>query len=1047
VSTLFSTVLLAALAAGPAIAGEDALLKVGDHSLRVLTSDVLELISINTKDPDPARVTTWNLVDANYQFQAPLTSDFLVTANGQAVVIQSVLGFKRRPLYAPYWHRDLRIQNSLYLKLSRAVLDDQVVEVKNPTGTLWTTNIQYIATVDPERYSPLIHVNQEGYLPTLPKKALVGYYLGSSGELSISASLGFKIVNDSTGAQVYQGSLVWKPDVGYSYTPTPYQNIYVADFSSVTNPGTYRLVIPYLGSSLPFQIDGGIGLSFARAYALGLYHQRCGASNAFPFTRFTHGPCHTNKSDVPSPQSSFAFTWNTISNYSADYTNNPRHTAPQLKSEATQLYPFVNLGKIDVSGGHHDAGDYSKYTINSAGLIHYLIFAVDAFAGVASLDNLGLPESGNGISDLMEEAKIEADFLAKMQDADGGFYFLVYPKNREYEYNVLPDQGDPQVVWPKTTAVTAAGVAALAEMASSPRFKQQYPASAMLYMQKAQLGWKFLTNAVARFGKDGSYQKITTYGDEFMHDDELAWAACEMYLATTNAAYQQKLFAWFPNPDDSATFRYSWSRLYDSYGKAIRSYAFAARTGRLTTNQLDSTYLGKCVNELTLGAQDHLVRAQDNAYGTSFPLQSKSYRQAGWYFSGGPAFDLAVAYQLSARSDFLEALLSNLNYEAGANPVNICYVSGLGTKRQREIVHQYAQNDRRVLPPSGFPIGNIQAGFDGGDAYQSEQGALCFPQEWTTTAPYPFYDRWADAYDYETEFVVLDLARSLASTAFLATFGSTKTQAWVSAAAQIVAPTEAVPTLPLTATLNAPGLDLSRARVVWEALGQEPFYGTNYTFTPASNGVTYWIEAEAQWPDGRRVFASTNVFVTNRPPTISVEATDPIGWRVGPDPAVFTISRAGNANFPMTVNFSLGGTATGGIDYRTVSNFVTLAAGATSTNLVIMPVAGTNVIASKTVILAISANTNYLVGATNSTFITIAGNSGPITSTEFASGAATLTWASVAGKVYQVLYKNSLSASNWSTFSTNITASGSLTTWTDATATAPQRYYRISQVH
>jgi len=453
------------------------------------------------------------------------------------------------------------------------------------------------------------------------------------------------------------------------------------------------------------------------------------------------------------------------------------------------------------------------------------------------------------------------------------------------------------------------------------------------------------------------------------------------------------------------------------------------------------------VNELTLGAQDHLVRAQDNAYGTSFPLQSKSYRQAGWYFSGGPAFDLAVAYQLSARSDFLEALLSNLNYEAGANPVNICYVSGLGTKRQREIVHQYAQNDRRVLPPSGFPIGNIQAGFDGGDAYQSEQGALCFPQEWTTTAPYPFYDRWADAYDYETEFVVLDLARSLASTAFLATFGSTKTQAWVSAAAQIVAPTEAVPTLPLTATLNAPGLDLSRARVVWEALGQEPSYGTNYTFTPASNGVTYWIEAEAQWPDGRRAFASTNVFVTNRPPTVSVEATDPIGWRVGPDPAVFTISRAGNANFPMTVNFSLGGTATGGIDYRTVSNFVTLAAGATSTNVVIMPVAGTNLTASKTVILAISASTNYLVGATNSTFITIAVNSGPITSTEFASGAATLTWASVAGKVYQVLYKNSLSASNWSTFSTNITASGSLTTWTDATATAPQRYYRISQVH
>jgi len=41
-------------------------------------------------------------------------------------------------------------------------------------------------------------------------------------------------------------------------------------------------------------------------------------------------------------------------------------------------------------------GDYSKYTINSAALIHSLIFAVDAFEGAGDLDNLGLPESGDG---------------------------------------------------------------------------------------------------------------------------------------------------------------------------------------------------------------------------------------------------------------------------------------------------------------------------------------------------------------------------------------------------------------------------------------------------------------------------------------------------------------------------------------------------------------------------------------------------------------------------------------------------------------------------
>jgi hypothetical protein len=41
-----------------------------------------------------------------------------------------------------------------------------------------------------------------------------------------------------------------------------------------------------------------------------------------------------------------------------------------------------------------------------------------------------------------------------MQDDDGGFYFLVYPRDRAYENDVLPDHGDPQIVWPKNTAAT-----------------------------------------------------------------------------------------------------------------------------------------------------------------------------------------------------------------------------------------------------------------------------------------------------------------------------------------------------------------------------------------------------------------------------------------------------------------------------------------------------------------------------------------------------------------------------------------------------------------
>src|SRR5205823_3382333 len=233
------------------------------------------------------------------------------------------------------------------------------------------------------------------------------------------------------------------------------------------------------------------------------------------------------------------------------------------------------------------------YTINSSALVHTLVFAADVLPGVGALDNLGLPESGDGKSDILQEAKWEADFLARMQDDDGGFYFLVYPRDRQYENDVLPDSGEAQIVWPKNTAVTGAAVAALAQAASSPLFKKQFPEAAEIYLAKAKKGWDFLERAIAKYGRDGAYQKITHYGDDFMHDDEIAWAACELFLATGDLGFHKRLIASF-DPADPDTRRWGWWRLYESYGRAIRSYAFATKSGRLKREQLDQSFLRRC---------------------------------------------------------------------------------------------------------------------------------------------------------------------------------------------------------------------------------------------------------------------------------------------------------------------------------------------------------------------------------------------------------------------------------------------------------------------
>jgi len=711
---------------------------------------------------------------------------------------------------------------------------------------------------------------------------MVGYWAGSLGEVSIPGNSGFTLVDANTGATVYSGSLTSRLDSGWTYTRAPYTNVYEADFSSFTTPGQYRLVVPGMGASLPFNITDGVAMAFARTYALGLYNQRCGTNIALPWSRYVHDGCHTNPASVPWPASNpaYAFTWTTISNYALQLNpDNPPQVAHAMNAN-TLLFPYINQGPVDVSGGHHDAGDYSKYMTDSASTLHALMFAVDSLPGVAQLDNLGIPESGDGISDVMQEAKWEADYIAKMQDADGGFYFIVYPIDREYESNVTPDHGDPQVVWPKTSTATASAVAALAQCASSPTFKAAYPQVAATYLTKAKLGWSFLTNAIAKYGKNGIYQKITHYGDDFADQDELAWAACEMFLATGDPGIQQTLESWY-SPTNPATWRWGWWHMSECYGNAARSYAFAVSSGRLQPSQIDSNYMAQCQAEVIAGGDMEYSFYQQSAYGTSFPTETKAVQGAGWYFSNDQAFDMAVAYQLNHNTNYITAMLANMNYEGGCNPANVCYLTGLGWKRQRDIVSQYELNAGRKSPPSGEPVGNIDDTFSILPPYGTTLTALTYSQD-SGANQFPFYDRWGDSWNVDNEFVILNQARSLGSLTFLAAQTSLATQPWVAVPGQITMTTIDTNAGTMQFTLSAPGVDLTTAKIVWETRdAPDPVMTQTYDYTPVIND-NQWIEVEATLPDGRRVF-STNSFTPTVANVVWVDGSVPTGAEAGSD--------------------------------------------------------------------------------------------------------------------------------------------------------------------
>jgi hypothetical protein len=209
----------------------------------------------------------------------------------------------------------------------------------------------------------------------------------------------------------------------------------------------------------------------------------------------------------------------------------------------------------------------------------------------------------------------------------------------------------------------------------------------------------------------------------------------------------------------------------------------------------------------------------------------------------------------------VDAILKNLNYEGGCNPVNVTYLTGLGWRRQREVVDQYSENDRRVLPKDGVPISNLEEGFVWTFTYGYEMSPLCFPSDGAQIAPYPMYDRWCDFFNVSTEASTTDTTRSFATAVWLAAQTALASQPWRYTNATISAPATSWPTgQPLTVTLHVADTDLSAARITWEAAGQEPTFGTlAYTFTPGPTNGDYWVEAEVQWPDGRRAFATNSI--------------------------------------------------------------------------------------------------------------------------------------------------------------------------------------------
>ncbi len=449
-------------------------------------------------------------------------------------------------------------------------------------------------------YEPSIVTNQIGYKPDNQKVAVFR---------DITDEKEFSVVNADTKEVVYTGNLY-----GEKLNSSADETNFYGDFSEVTGEGKYYITCGNLDESYPFEISDNVYDNLLDDTVKMLYLQRCGTE--VKDSVFSHPACHNTEAVIYG-------------------TNN----------------------KIDVSGGWHDAGDYGRYIVPAAKSVADLLYAYEANPELYN-DNLGIPESGNNIPDILDEVRYELEWMLKMQSESGGVYHKVTCEN--FPGYVMPEfEKDELIVTPVSTTATADFCAS---MAMAYEFYYDLDKDfAEKCLEAANEAFSFLAleeNSSIIFQNPSD---ITTgeYGDK-NDSDERYWAALQMYRATKEEKYLNYAQSL------ALSTGLDWSTVGD-YGNIAY----------LTMKDVDteSEFYQKVKNSVVSRANSFANTANQSGYGVSV----SKFNWGSNMTVANAGVILGLAYQLTGEEKYLNSANDNLNYLLGKNPNGVCYVTGYGT--------------------------------------------------------------------------------------------------------------------------------------------------------------------------------------------------------------------------------------------------------------------------------------------------------------------------------------------------------------------------------
>jgi endoglucanase len=462
----------------------------------------------------------------------------------------------------------------------------------------------------------------------------------------------------------------------YGDDPVSGEHLHTADFSEFSDSGDEFRITTACARSHPFAIgDQPYGLLAYDALAY-FYHNRSGVPIVAPFAGGEE--------------------WARPAGHERDTASCRTGKDPE-----GNRWPGCDY-TLDLTGGWYDAGDQGKYVVNGGIATWTLLNFYERQSVLAIPDSFSdgqaaIPEAGNRVSDLLDEARFEIEFLLRMQappntgasvpvdirrnradlpftdiDASG----MAHHKVADVNWTPLPtaphEDQEQRVLYPVSTAATL-NLAAVAAQCSRiwRRIDAEFAGRCRVAAERAFAA--ALRNPAVYF--IANFSGSGMYGDGDV-SDEFFWAAAELFVSTGDTAYANLL-------RDSRYF----SAQIDNGPAWPRVATLGLISLALLPNALDASDIG-AQQQLIIDGADRFLAERDGS-GYHIPFATDQYHWGSNSDVLNRAIILALAHDFTGKDDYRDAVIDVMDYLLGRNPLDQSYVSGYGERPMRHPHHRF----------------------------------------------------------------------------------------------------------------------------------------------------------------------------------------------------------------------------------------------------------------------------------------------------------------------------------------------------------------------